>query len=114
MYPSTPAFWDGGSRTSAFSALLNGIESCIRSGWCSLSMCGDGSSSGSQCGQCSRSLARSNIVSEPFENSLGAGDDPKGSRVSIDAMNCLNILPSLSISFVSHAAMHLDAIRGVV
>ena len=53
-----------------------------------------------------RSLARSQVMSDPTEKCAGAGDDPNGSLVSRTPI-------SLS-SFVGHIAMHLDAIFAVV
>ncbi len=52
-------------------------------------------------------------MSEAWENSAGAGVDPKGSRVSIVAMLSGSSV-FVSFLFVFHVAMHFEDILGVV
>ena len=54
------------------------------------------------------------MVSEWMENSGGAGDDPNGRRVSIEAINDSHSFPSSSCSLTFQADMHFAAILGVV
>ena len=62
-------------------------------------------SSGFQSVQCKRSLARSQVMSDATEKCAGAGEDPKGSRLSNTPIGS----PS-----ASQMAMHFAATLDVV
>lgn len=117
MYPSHPPFVFDGRSTSACRAwpygssfgwsILVGTCSCI----------GGFSSSVFHSLQSIRSSARSNVVSEYCENSVGPGDEPKGSLFSIDPTSVSDFSISSSFSFVLwryQVAQHLDDILGCV
>ena len=87
MYPSVPPLNDIGSWTSAAKAGPNGTSLLNRFGGGISFFNGLGSLVGSHRGQFSKSFARSNVMSELFENSASAGIEPKGSRPRATAIS---------------------------
>ena len=95
MYPSVPPLKSGGRETLASYALPKGTLSGRRFGGGMCSRRGHGSSEGSQSSQFMRSFARSKHISKQFENSAGAGVEPKGRRPSATAISSLDMEYSL-------------------
>eukprot|EP00956_Cyclotella_meneghiniana_P038872 scaffold161412_cov40-Cyclotella_meneghiniana.AAC.1 len=87
MYSSVPAIWSVGSLTSASRALPNFISDGRIVVFGISVFIGESISDGIHSGQCIRSFARSDVMSEPTEKWAGAGEDPNGSLVSKTPMS---------------------------
>jgi len=110
IYPSVPPLNDIGSWTSVSNAGPNGTSLLNLFGGGISFFSWLGSLLGSHRGKFSKSFARSNVMSELFENAAGAGIEPKGNRPRATAISSSSGVWSSLWFCTNYIAMHLAVI----